>query len=478
MRLSPAQTDSAASSKGAAVAAIAIVSLGFAFRLWWALEFDTLPNHDMKAYVEFAQSIAKGEGYVAFGQPTAYWPVGYPAVLAVLLWLGGGDLLVARIAQAVFGLVSLACIFRLVRTYSSSAVAAIAATAWAAFDITQIAYSSILVSEPLFNCLMLLGAVFSVGPDRTRRRMLLGGACFGLAAYTRAHGLFLPLLCGLFGVVGGWSDWRTRARRVAWLYLGLCLVMAPWWVRNAMVFKAFVPVSNNGGINLFIGNNPRATGGYKWNKEIKAPLARAHRGRHRGGRGEYERGEAASKLAWEFIRENPTRFAELAYIKLKKLYQPDLLSVRWNKPLASEEKRKKRALKRVWQPRVRTYHASLCLAAALGCLVAWRGRWPVVVLGHTVVSLLAAHFGHWWLGALCVLLLPLRLLRERNREFPVLLPIAVAGTFTAVHMLYFANGRFLHPVRPWMAVAAGILVAWLVEHGRSSRTRDNRDAAT
>ena len=43
---------------------------------------------DQYSYYYYGREIAEGRGYVSFttGLPTAYYPVGYPAILAVLFW--------------------------------------------------------------------------------------------------------------------------------------------------------------------------------------------------------------------------------------------------------------------------------------------------------------------------------------------------------------------------------------------------------
>src|SRR5262249_24309109 len=58
------------------------------------------------------------------------------------------------------------------------------------------------------------------------------------------------------------SMYRPALRRFAILCCGVILVVAPWTVRNYLVLGIFVPVSVTGGISLYMGNNPQATGGF------------------------------------------------------------------------------------------------------------------------------------------------------------------------------------------------------------------------
>jgi hypothetical protein len=49
-------------------------------------------------------------------------------------------------------------------------------------------------------------------------------------------------------------------------------LLVPWWIRNQRAFGGFVPIANNGGVNLYIGNNPLATGGYRLDRAVMAQL--------------------------------------------------------------------------------------------------------------------------------------------------------------------------------------------------------------
>lgn len=439
-----------------------LLALAAGLRLWWALHFDTLPNHDAKAYLEFARAIADGQGYIAFGQPTAYWPVGYPAMLAAVLKLGGGELLAGRIAQALFGLVSTACVYPLVLRWSGSRVGALLAVGLMALDPTQLGYTSLLISEPLFNCLALGGAALAVTATPGRTRLAVAGGLLGLAALTRAQGLLLPALVGLWGALPGvaWS-WRAAARRLLWLHLGLVLVMAPWWARNAQVFGAFVPVSTNGGINLFIGNNPAATGGYKWGREIKAPIAARHKGRHRGGHGEYERGQVAAGLAIEYMRAHPGRTLALADQKLRRLLRGDRTPVHWNRSTATDTRRKNRFLRGPFKRFQARFHLLLCLLAGLGAALCLGRSRAAVAAVHLFAAGTALHYRQRLLAALLAAAGAVRLRWPAPWRPASPLPVAVVGAMTALQLLFFANPRFLFPMRPWLAMLAALSVVWV-----------------
>jgi tetratricopeptide (TPR) repeat protein len=106
------------------------------------------------------------------------------------------------------------------------------------------------------------------------------GILLGLLALIRAETLlFLPLLLIVAGIEEskgrkverskgqrakeppGPLDFLTfRLQNFLWILLGTALVIAPVFLHNAVVGKDPTLISYNGGLNLFLGNNPKADG--------------------------------------------------------------------------------------------------------------------------------------------------------------------------------------------------------------------------
>ncbi|MFO0845967.1 MAG: hypothetical protein U0797_26895 [Gemmataceae bacterium] len=89
--------------------------------------------------------------------------------------------------------------------------------------------------------------------------LLLGAALAGLALVRAAY---LPFSF----VMLVWFLLRSRTLRLGWLcalcaFLGFGAALSPWTIRNYQEFKEPVPVVSSTYYHLWVGNNPRATGG-------------------------------------------------------------------------------------------------------------------------------------------------------------------------------------------------------------------------
>lgn len=214
-------------------------------------------TNDPADYARHAVSIAAGHGYppshqVPGGGPTAIRPPAFPYLLGAFYALSGDSLLAGRILEALLG--TLACgLIGLVAGLLFGRTAGLLALLLAAVYPPLIVGGASLLSEPLF-IVLALGAVAAVLVQLRRgagaRWVALAGVLGGLAFLTRttAPAVILPLLVAVRG-----RPLRPLRRGLAMPALLLaCAVVtvAPWTIRNAVDFHAFVPVSDEDGYTL------------------------------------------------------------------------------------------------------------------------------------------------------------------------------------------------------------------------------------
>ncbi|MGI8939365.1 MAG: hypothetical protein ACR2JF_14375 [Iamia sp.] len=236
---------------------------------------------DPARYAGYARVIADGQGMVEplTGQPTAYYPPGYPWFLGIIQWgidhtpLPDDLALVTALVQAVLGAASVALIGTLGRRIHSPAAGAVAAVVVALMP-NLVLHSSTVLGETLTIALLLAFLVALVPPPghrpwpagMGRRRLATAGVLLGLVLLVRpvtAGVLVAVAVCWWISGIG----WRRTATWTGVLLGIAVLCIVPWTVRNAIRMDALVPLSTNSGDNLCIGHGPSATGSFRLDED-------------------------------------------------------------------------------------------------------------------------------------------------------------------------------------------------------------------
>jgi 4-amino-4-deoxy-L-arabinose transferase-like glycosyltransferase len=395
------------------VAVCLVVSI--VLRLVCIVLFDVQPVSDYKFYYDVAASIADGRGAVFNGRPTAYWPIGYPAFLASIFAVTGPSVLVAQLLNLALAVGTLFLTYRVTLLLGGSFRAARAAVVLLALWPNQIAYTSLVASETLASFLLVLGVMLLLG--RRWRHDLIAGVVFGFACLVKPQTMLLPVVVMVLADLLAWRVWRRSLRhlllRVGVVYVTLLLVLVPWSVRNWRVFGGPVFIANSGGVNLFIGNHPDATGTYpRPEEEVKLNNALLP---FTLGADEYQVDQKARGLAIDYLKRHPGATLLRLPRKFWYLYAKDADGFSWMQEGAPSAQGRYRLL----QP--------LKLVAQL----------------YYVLALIALA----WMLSVAV---------RQRRAHAFLIPACVVGYFTCVYLAYFGISRFHFVMVPWLAICAAM----------------------
>jgi 4-amino-4-deoxy-L-arabinose transferase-like glycosyltransferase len=261
---------------------------------------------EIDGWSPIAGALSSGEGYakpIGDGRyvTTASRPPVYPAVLSVWYAVFGYRPDRALVFQIIMSSLVAALLYRLsVSVTGSRAIGVIAAALWCV-QYKEFEMDLRLWSEPLFAVMLLAAFLAWRRAERRRSFAAFGGAgaTLGLAALTRPEA-FLAVPVFLAAALAP----RAGARRfaLAWL-VGAGLVVAPWVLRNAVVFGAFIPGDTTAGFNLYQGTLGTT---YAYVREFPAETqARIE------GKDEAERDAILRSMALESIRRDPVRYARL-----------------------------------------------------------------------------------------------------------------------------------------------------------------------
>jgi 4-amino-4-deoxy-L-arabinose transferase-like glycosyltransferase/Flp pilus assembly protein TadD len=261
-------------------------------------------------------------------------PPGYPYFLAAVYSVFGVNAFPPRVVQMLLGLGSIALACFIGKRWFSAGVGLV----WAAL---MASYWSFIYFEgelqaPVLVILLYLGAVYTLGRWIERPRApwaAATGILLGAAALTTPNNLVLVPVAALALAVLGRRRNMTRQGIVAGALLsaGALAAIAPATLRNFAVAHDVVLISANGGVNLYIGNNPSATAHAagdvppfgKFNTPYDYPALVASAERYAGRKLSYsEASRYFREKALEFIAQHPARFVELAAEKALLFWGP------------------------------------------------------------------------------------------------------------------------------------------------------------
>lgn len=295
---------------------------------WLAMGPDAVPSSDAQSYDTVAWNLARGFGFMLEGAsgpyPTAFVPPALPYAVSLLYRAMGHQFFAALLLQCCFG----ALVPLLVRGLGDSLFGGhVGRTAgWlAAVHPLLVFFSGYLLTESLFCVTLLLALLVSAEWVKTPRRgrALGAGLLWGVAALTRPTALPLPLLVAL------WSWWplglivgsRERALQLAMLVLGVALVVGPWTVRNAVEFRAFIPVTTGGGRSLLDANNPIVWDDPKLQGGATSVYGLEPYASRFKGHSEHEIDVLSAELARTFMAERAAQYPAMALKKLGRFWR-------------------------------------------------------------------------------------------------------------------------------------------------------------
>jgi len=357
---------------------------------------------DARDYDQLGWSLAQTGHYSTEAGATAYRAPAYPAFLAVIYRIAGHHPGAVRWVQVCLDSLTALLLFRLLSPRDRRA-AAIAGWTWALFP-AAILFAGDLWSECMFTC-CLVGFTTLVARDR-RRDDVAAGALLGVLI------LIKPMML-LFAAMLPLALLARSSRRPATILLSVAIAPVLAWVMRNLIVLGTPALVTSAGVNLWIGNNPQATGGYSAPPGVVAP--------HAVMTGEVESDRLAGSMAAEWIATHPWHAATLAVRKVALLISSESELVAGTFAPSSAG------------PRLRDRYRS----------VPWMTR--VLIMAPTLVILVLGVFGVAARGPSL----------ERRILF-CLLPSIVLSS-----LVFFGGSRFRFPAMPLLVLFMGAFLSRL-----------------
>lgn len=214
---------------------------------------------DRDAYLALARQLSQGNGFRSeAGAPlTAYRPPLYPVALSIPMTLLPESASVAAV-NLFFAVLTVILVWKIARERGTKFAAAGAAFL-VCFDPLLLSNVALPMTETMFTGLVAALVYFAIRPELTARHRIAVGVLFGLSALCRPTVWAFGFLAGCSWLIiqlqqrpGSFSG---IARKAGLTVLSAVVVLAPWAIRNAIVFREFIPLTTHGGYTLLLANN-------------------------------------------------------------------------------------------------------------------------------------------------------------------------------------------------------------------------------
>jgi len=405
---------------------------------------------DEREYIAMAERILQGDGFIDTNGAYAVRAPLFPALLALVFGLSGYSLVVAHAAQCLCGVLVVYLVYRLTCLLVGDRTTALNASIVAALYPGMIIYSALLQTEMPYCCFVLaaFGLVYAMvdGGGGISKAAMMGLWC-GLASLTRAVFLgFAPLLIAATAWMARWNL-RKSANNGLVVLAALFVVVAPWTLRNYLLFSALVPVGSGAGDSFLTGNNPYATGTWRvlgGFEEWRMEQSLAHGLQRADSLDEVHHAAVSGILAREYIISHP---GEIAALVVKKT------QIFWIYPIDHNDESRLLQLGEV------LIDALLYVGVILGLVVAPR---PLM---RRLTPLIGACFFFW--------LTQVVLHSEARFRLPLIPILALFWGIGASNLANSGLKRFFldSARRTWLLVGTGMVVliygatGWMFLHG-------------
>lgn len=397
-----------------------VFSFSLILRLIYLLQIQAnphfnVPTMDPLYHDVWAQNIAGGNW---IGSSVFFRAPFYPYFLALVYKVFGHGYFIPRLIQHVVGAFSCILVYLVAKRLYNRSTAIIASLIASTYGILIYFEAELLLDSLLvfFDTLLIL-YLLKTEESPKWYRWLLGGMILGLSAMTRPNILF----CVPFILIWIYLRFKGKIRMKSVLtygvifLLGVILLVAPVTLRNYLVGKDLVLIASQGGINFYLGNNPRADGmsavfyGADWQYQDFQFAAQKEAGK---ALKPSEISNFYYKKGLDFILHQPGKSSRLL---LKKLY------LFWNKFEISNNQD------------IYFFRRYSSLATILPL-----GFWLIAPLALTGILI------SFW---------------ERRKIF---LPFIFVICYMITVVLFFVPARFRLPVIPFLIIFASFAIHWLV----------------
>lgn len=390
-----------------------ILSVSLILRFCSVFLYTVPVEKDAARYDGIAWNLVQGKGFsIEPGTPAFLTGPTYPTFLAFIYSIFGHSYLAVFIVQALLSTLTCFMIYLLGKEIANQKVGLLAALVTGIYPANVLTVSMIM-TETLFTFLLVVMILLLTKAVENKKNIsfLSVGVMLGLLSLCRPAVLLYPL----FLLVIIWMFYENKVqclRHFIVMLAAFLLILAPWMIRNQIVFHNFVPVTTNGGRVLWFGNYPLVDSSNWWPVTDMERLEKMR----------METNEVARHLIEERQITNP--------VEIDKMFRREAIKNILNNPLG---------------------FLKLCVSkVGIFWLSPLEGTY-IIRAKSGALSLV------WNLGKYLIVILAIVGIIKTRKDWKRLLPIfSFLVYFTVIHTLIHSIRRFNYPLLPIVSIFVAI----------------------
>lgn len=283
------------------------------------LNYEIISPGDSLSYLKLGSDFAAGKGFIdpKTNLPYAYWPPGWPMIIAIIYKFFGVHTLPLRLYQAFVSALLCPGVYLLGRSIFNAGtglLAAIFCIVYPAFLHPQMGFVNLL-SDPTYQLLLVAGLLLFFRGEKIKQSYYFCGLVFGFNALVKPNGLAVPGILILI-ILYQHRFKKNFFKASSLLMLGFLTAILPWTVRNYLVLNKLVLVSTNSGVNLYVGNANTFTNKLRQGDTFYDKIRAQGDG--------YEQGQLLNRQGIKFLKDNLIHRQSIFLRKMKYHFDPFL----------------------------------------------------------------------------------------------------------------------------------------------------------
>jgi len=246
-----------------ALSILVVLIFSFMIRYYAIHNYEYILTYDAYNYHNMAKQFL-AEGFLGYktdvpsGEPNAYITPGYPLFLSAIYAVSSDEnagIYHVKIVQAILGTLTALFGYLIAKRLGGRLAGWIALILMVIYP-TYIVMPLFLLTETLYAFLFFAYVYLQVLAFEKKQHCwyFWTGIVFGLAIMVRPGAFFAAFFIYLFYVLA--YKEKGKGKNVLAFFVGLLLIMIPWWIRNIVVLNEFVLLCTQGGNPLLGGAYP------------------------------------------------------------------------------------------------------------------------------------------------------------------------------------------------------------------------------